>query len=113
MVDVLSGILSGAGFGLVLPRRDLVMGQWFSAWQIEAFIDTREFENQLNDLAQQIRQIEPLENINSVIMPGDKEEQSRQDRLIDGIPLDQETIEQLEDLAQETGISMPIAMNMN
>ena len=46
-------------------------------------------------------------------MPGDKEEQSRQDRLIDGIPLDQETIEQLEDLAQETGISMPIAMNMN
>ena len=67
----------------------------------------------MNDLAQQIRQIEPLENINSVIMPGDKEEQSRQDRLIDGIPLDQETIEQLEDLAQETGISMPIAMNMN
>ena len=113
MVDVLSGILSGAGFGLVLPRRDLVMGQWFSAWQIEAFTDTREFENQLNDLAQRIRQIEPLENISSVIMPGDKEEQSRQDRLIDGIPLDQETIEQLEDLAQETGISMPIAMNMN
>ena len=112
MVDVLSGILSGAGFGLILPRRDLVMGQWFSAWQIEAFIDTREFENQLNDLAQQIRQIEPIENINSVIMPGDKEEQSRQDRLIDGIPLDQETIEQLEDLAQETGISMPIAINM-
>ena len=90
-----------------------IRDRWFSAWQIEAFIDTREFENQLNDLAQQIRQIEPIENINSVIMPGDKEEQSRQDRLIDGIPLDQETIEQLEDLAQETGISMPIAINMN
>ena len=113
MVDILCGILSGAGFGMILPRHDLVMGQWFSAWQIEAFIDTKKFENQLSDLAQRIRQIEPLENIDSVIIPGDKEDQSRQDRLIDGIPLDQETIGLLEDLAQETGISMPTAMNMN
>lgn len=112
MVDILCGILSGAGFGMILPRRELVMGQWFSAWQIDAFTEITTFEKQLNDLAQRIRKIEPVANVDSVFIPGDKEDQFRQNRLIDGIPLDQTTIELLEELAVESELSMPLAMNI-
>jgi len=50
--------------------------------------------------------------VDSVFIPGDKEDQFRQNRLIDGIPLDQTTIKLLEELAMESELSMPLAMNI-
>ena len=103
--DILSGVLSGAGFGMVMPRPH--MGQWFAAWRIDAFRDPDEFQAEMADLADRIHAIAPAPGVDRVRIPGDKEAEARADRTKNGIPLDGETVDQLRELAAETGVPFP------
>ena len=100
MVDIMSGVLSGDGSGLFAPRgQNLIQGQWFAAWRIDLFCEPDEFKSSMKEMADAIREIEPLDGVERVVIPGDPEEIARADRSANGIPLDQETIEQLIALA--------------
>ena len=105
VADILSGVLSGAGFGMVMPRPH--MGQWFAAWRIDAFRDPAEFQTELADLADRIHAIAPAPGVDRVRIPGDKEAEARADRERNGIPLDRAVVEQLRELAAETGVPFP------
>ena len=105
VADILSGILSGAGFGMVMPRPN--MGQWFAAWRIDAFRDPAEFQAEMADLADRIHAIAPAPGIDRVRIPGDKEAEARADRVRHGIPLDSAVVGQLRELAAETGVAFP------
>ncbi len=108
VADVLSGVLSGAGFGMVLPRPE--MGQWFAAWRIDAFRDPQEFCAEMQDLAERLRAITPADGVDRVRIPGDKEAEARAERTGLGIPLDGAVVEQLHELAADTGIEFPAAL---
>ena len=108
MVDVMTGVLSGEGSGLFSPRgQNLVQGQWFAAWRIDLFCDPSEFKTNMREMADAIRAIEPLDSVERVVIPGDPEEIARADRAANGIPLDDETIEQLTALGAQRGIPFP------
>ena len=108
MVDVMTGVLSGDGSGLFSPRgTNLVQGQWFAAWRIDLFSEADEFKSQMRELADAVRAVEPVEGVERVVVPGDPEEIARADRSVNGIPLDDETIEQLIALGEQRGIPFP------
>ena len=108
MVDVMTGVLSGGGSGLFSPRgTNLVQGQWFAAWRIDLFCDPDEFKSNMRDMADAIRGVEPVEGVERVVIPGDPEEIARADRSVNGVPLDDETIEQLITLGKQRGVPFP------
>lgn len=107
MVDILSGVLSGAGSGLFVDRRTLVQGYWFAAWRIDAFRDVGEFKAEMKRVVDHIRATKPQPGRDAVLIPGDPEAAQRAVRERAGIPLDEETIEQLGALGQEVGVPFP------
>ena len=107
MVDILSGVLGGAGSGLFTDRSLLVQGYWFAAWRIDAFRDIGEFKAEMKRVVDHIRATRPQAGHESVLIPGDPEAMQRAIREEQGIPLDQETIDQLTELGKETGVPFP------
>ena len=107
MVDILSGLLPGAGSGLWTDRRTLVQGHWFAAWRIDAFRDLDEFKSDMKRMVDTIRATRPAPGVERVLIPGDPEALAQIDRRANGVPLDQETIEQLTTLGLECQCEFP------
>lgn len=107
LVDILTGVLSGAGPGLFVDRAALVQGFWFAAWRIDAFRDPAEFKGEMKALVDHIRATKPAPGVDSVLVAGDPEFAARAAREMGGIPLDAESIEQLMQLAGEVGVPFP------
>ncbi len=108
MVDVLSGVLPGMGSALFEGTR--MQGQWFAAWRVDAFRDVGEFKADMKRMVHHLRGLRPRPGTQEVLVPGDPEAKSREERLLLGIPLDPETVEQLKELAQEFGLELPKAL---
>ncbi|MEO8540378.1 MAG: Ldh family oxidoreductase [bacterium] len=105
MVDVLTGVLPGMGSALFEGAR--MQGQWFAAWRIDAFRDVAEFKADMKRMVDHLRGLRPRPGVDSVLVPGDTEANAREERWRLGIPLDAETVEQLDALGRELGIEMP------
>lgn len=107
MVDILTGVLSGSGSGLFADRATLVQGYWFAAWRIDAFRDVAEFKAEMKAMVDHIRATRPAPGVEAVLVAGDPEFIARAEREAHGIPLDQESIDQLTALGQEVGVPFP------
>lgn len=107
MVDILTGVLPGMGSALFADRSVLAQGQWFAAWRIDAFCDPTQFKADMKRMVDHLRSLRPAEGQQSVLVPGDPEAAARADRSVNGVPLDAETIEQLEKLGGELGVEFP------
>ncbi len=107
MVDILTGVLSGAGSGLFIDRAVLTQGFWFAAWRIDAFRDPAEFKAEMRRMVNHIRATTPQPGVPAVLIPGDPEAAARADREANGIPLDAETIELLDALGRKCGVPLP------
>jgi LDH2 family malate/lactate/ureidoglycolate dehydrogenase len=107
MVDVLSGALSGVGFGYATDRAKIEQGYWFAAWKVESFRDPEVFQRDMREMADWVRSTRPAPGVERVLVPGDPEWAARDDREANGIPLDAETIEQLQQVGEETGVAFP------
>src|SRR5262249_2479806 len=64
MVDVFCGILTGAGYSMVLPRGSA--GHFFAAWQVEAFAPLDEFTGMMDGMQRTLREAEPAEGVERV-----------------------------------------------
>ena len=111
VVDILTGLLPGAGSGLWIDARKLVQGHWFAAWRIDAFRDLGEFKADMKRMADTIRATRPEPGREAVLIPGDPEHRARADREAHGVPLDAETIEQLTTLGAEIGTPFPAPLS--
>lgn len=105
MVDVLTGVLPGMGSAIFEGAK--MQGWWFAAWRIEAFRDAGEFKADMKRMVDHLRSLRPRPGVAAVLVPGDPEAASREERARLGIPLDEETIQQLGTLAAELGLKMP------
>jgi L-2-hydroxycarboxylate dehydrogenase (NAD+) len=117
MVDVLSGVLSGANWGPFTPPFTLQqemparsvgkgIGHFFGALRIEAFIDKDEFKRQIDDLIRTFRKTRPAPGTAGPLIPGDPEREAEAIRRREGIPLVSAVIEELHDISRQTGISL-------
>lgn len=107
MVDILCGVLSGAGFSMILERGNSASGHFFGAWRVDAFRDVAEFKAMLDEMQRTFRTAEPAPGHERVLLPGQREFETRRDREANGIPLHESVVTSLEALAAEFGIVPP------
>lgn len=105
MVDVLTGVLPGMGSAIFNGAGQ--QGWWFAAWRIDAFRDVAEFKADMKKMVDHLRGLRPRPGVERVLVAGDPEAIAREERTVRGIPLDQETIDQLKELAAELEIAFP------
>jgi L-2-hydroxycarboxylate dehydrogenase (NAD+) len=104
MVDVFTGILSGAGSSMMLASTRQV-GHFFSAWRVDAFRPVEEFKAMMDEMQRTFRTAEPADPARPVLLPGQREFETRAEREKHGIPLHVSVIKTLDDLADELGVA--------
>ena len=115
MVDVLSGVLSGANWGPFAPpfalrqetpKRSVGkgIGHFFGAMQIGGFVDVDEFKRQIDDYIRTFRATKPAPGTKGPLIPGDPEREAEKVRRKNGVPLIFPVIEELRDISAKTGI---------
>ncbi len=111
MVEVLSCALTGMALSTSLlsmngpdfhtPRR---LGQFFLALKPDAFVEPAVFEQQMTDYLAHLRHAEPSEG-GKVMAPGDREWSRAEQRLRDGIPLDEANVMAYADIARQFDVA--------
>ncbi len=107
MVDVFTGILSGAGYSMALGAYGGGVGHFFSAWRVDAFLPVAEFKAMMDQMQRMFLDAEPADPALPVRLPGQREFETRAGRSVDGIPLHISVIKTLEDLADSVGVARP------
>jgi LDH2 family malate/lactate/ureidoglycolate dehydrogenase len=115
LVDILSGVLSGANWGPFTPpfalRQEVParsvgkgIGHAFGALRIDGFLDPGEFRRQLEDWVRTLRATRPAPGTGGVVIPGDPERQAEAERRVRGVPLLPAVAADLRDISARTGI---------
>ena len=118
IVDIFSGVLSGANFGPWVPPFPAYVpmpqnmpgkgiGHFFGAMRIDAFRPADEFKKDMDQWLKRFRQAKPAKDFEQVLVPGDPERIMEIQRKENGIPLMHAVVEDLEYLAKRFKISPP------
>lgn len=113
LVDLLSGVLSGAGFGTGVRSmyKDLTrpadVGHFFAAIDPGAFMPIEEFRERTEAIVEEIHGKPPAPGFEAVNVPGEIEFRRRCARAVEGIPLTADVVNTLCNLADEAGIDWP------
>ena len=113
MMDVLSGVLTGSGFGsgVVGPYeadRRSGAGHLFVALHVEAFLPRAEFDARMEELIAEVTSGPRAEGVEEILYPGGPEARNEQRQRRDGLELAQRTLQDLERLARETGTPLTL-----
>ncbi len=117
IVDIFSGVLSGANFGPWVPpfpayvpmpenQPGKGIGHFFGAMRIDAFRTAEAFKSDMDLWIQRFRNAKPADGFEKVIVPGDPEREMEADRRKNGIPLLEEVVTELENLGKRFEIEL-------
>ncbi len=104
MVEILSGILTGLGFGHD-PSGRHNDGCFMAAFDVGAFRDADEFKAEVTEFAQYLKSSPPASGFDEVFYPGELEHKREQQLLAEGIFVEDATWDSLKQLAEEFGLS--------
>lgn len=113
MVEVLSGVLSGAGVTHGIGRlydewdRPQDVGHFFLVLDPERTVGRARFTGVLDALLAELRSVPPAPGAHEVLVAGDPEERTQRERERDGIPLGAELWTTLETLSSELEVEVP------
>ncbi|WP_224995858.1 Ldh family oxidoreductase [Cesiribacter sp. SM1] len=116
IVDILSGVLSGANYGPWVPpfvaflplAPNLVgdgIGHFFGAMRVDAFRPAEEFKASMDNWIRRFRSTKTVEGREKVLIPGDPEREMEARRITEGVPLLTPVVEDLQQLAQKLGVA--------
>lgn len=116
MVDILSCVLSGANWGPFAPPFALFeetpkesvgkgIGHFFGAMDIDGFEDVDVFKKRIDQWINVFRNTKPAPGFDAVLIPGDPEYHQEKIRSEEGIPVIQAVVQDLKNVAAETGVS--------
>jgi LDH2 family malate/lactate/ureidoglycolate dehydrogenase len=111
LTDVLTGVLSGGGFGLAPysdPARQDV-SHLLIAIDIEWFMPLREFQARMDRFIAEIKSAKLRPGFDEVLVPGEIDHQREQHYRKHGCQLDAVVFDQLAELAGKLGIPFPFA----
>ncbi len=117
VMEVLAGVLTGAGFGLD-NRRDhgprmtkpANFGHFFMAIDPEMFMPSHEFTGRVDRLIEQTKAGERAEAVEEILIPGESELRARERSLRDGVPLRPSTYKALLKYAQAAGLESELVV---
>ncbi|MFY7964718.1 MAG: Ldh family oxidoreductase [Chitinophagaceae bacterium] len=117
IVDIFTGVLSGASFGpwappfpAYIPMPENMpgkgLGHFFGAMRIDAFQEANQFKNQMDKWIERFRNTTPINIENKVLIPGDPEREMEIERIKNGIPIMDAVIDDLKSLSQKFDVSL-------
>jgi LDH2 family malate/lactate/ureidoglycolate dehydrogenase len=117
MLDVLTGVLTGARFGLGVPRmyedsEPQQLGHIFAAINTEVMMPLDEFIARMSEKERETRESPPAEGFDRVLMPGDVELEKGEAHRSSGIPLGKEVYEELLSTANRYGVSTKVVSSV-
>ena len=113
MVEVLSGVLGGAGVGSGISPlfeaddRPQQLGHFHLALDPERTVGRARFEETLGGLLEHLRRSPPAEGFDEVLVAGDPEERTRREREDAGVPLEPALADALRTLSSDLGVEPP------
>ena len=110
MVHILAGTLSGSSFSPIRTRTQRPgepdnLGHFFCAIDPVAFRDINDFKEDLDEMIDTFHRTPAANPDLGVLVHGDLEEQSRHDRLANGIPMPPALVTQIRALCEEAGVA--------
>ena len=118
IVDILSGVLSGANFGPWVPpfatagfhdvnatQVGLGTGHFLGAMRIDGFRPAEDFKKNMDIWIERFRSAPAIDG-QVVQIPGDQERNYKAERIQTGLPLNDKVVESLEELGQRFGIKL-------
>ena len=111
MVDILSGVLSGSGYGKNVRSmyKDLKnpaqVGHFFLCINIEAFMPKEEFYERIKAMKNEIKHSQMRQGVDEIRMPGEKKAKTKTEKLKAGIQLGNDVLDELKTLADENKIA--------
>jgi L-2-hydroxycarboxylate dehydrogenase (NAD+) len=111
IVDIFSAVLSGANYGPWVPPFPAYVpmpetmpgkgiGHFFGAMRIDAFRPASDFKKHMDKWIERFRSAKTADGFEKVIIPGDPENESQEERLKNGIPLLGPVVDDLRYLAE-------------
>ena len=107
MVEILSGILTGLGFG-VDPSGRHNDGVFMAVFDVSAFRPLDDFKTEVTEFAEYLRATPTAAGVEQVYYPGEIEYVRSKNNLVEGIEIASATYDELRDLADELGVEMPV-----
>ena len=117
VVDIFSGVLSGANYGPWVPPFATAgfmeanegvgvgTGHFFGAMRIDAFRPANEFKNNMDIWIQRFRQARAMPG-QRVLIPGDPERLMEAERSANGIPVAEPVLASLHELGERFGVTL-------
>lgn len=115
LMDVMSGVLSGAAFGGQVgdqykEARPQDVGHCFVAIKPDVFISSTEFRSRMDQLVQRVHGVTPADGFNEVLFPGEPEYRLSVERQRQGLPFAEAEKIMFDDLAKNYGVdSLPMS----
>jgi L-2-hydroxycarboxylate dehydrogenase (NAD+) len=125
LVDILSGVLSGAAVGATASKLTMDgaeaerarsdgagnnTGHFFGALRVDGFRPVEEFKAEMDEMFRVIRSSEKLPGWERIYVHGETEWEAERDRLANGIPLDLPTYQSLEGVSADLNIPLNVKM---
>lgn len=114
VLEVLTGVLTGAGFGrahspeqLAAPGARHDLGHLFGVLNPAVFMPQSQFLTRMDQLREEVVQTPRAPGVERIYMPGEFEHERREIRLRDGIPVHEEMPAVLQELCDRLGIEIP------
>jgi uncharacterized oxidoreductase len=105
MVEILSAVLPGLGFG-VDPTGRHNDGCFIACFNVEAFRPLATFKKEVTEFAHYLKATPPQRGVKEVLYPGEVEWRREQDRLRNGIEVDDKTWGLFEEMGRKHGIAV-------
>jgi LDH2 family malate/lactate/ureidoglycolate dehydrogenase len=105
IVDAITGVLTGSAFGLTAfgdERQDV--GHLMIAIDVSRFIPIASFKMRMDAFIGEIRSSPLALGVESIYLPGELEYRREEERRRDGVPIANDRLEELHQLARELGV---------
>jgi len=104
IVEILSGLLTGLGFG-VEPTGRHNDGCFMAVFKVAAFRELETFKREVTEFAEYLKATPPAQGFTEVFYPGEIEYRKEQDRRKNGVPIEDATWGKLRELAVGYGLA--------
>jgi uncharacterized oxidoreductase len=103
VVEVMAGILSGAG-AIGAATGPVLNGSFILLVDVARFLPLDSFTRQVSDLVAWVKSSAPAAGVAGVLVPGEPEARMERERGAHGVPVEDETWSQIETIAAELGV---------
>jgi LDH2 family malate/lactate/ureidoglycolate dehydrogenase len=119
MIDIMSGVLTGAGFGPHINNiygdydKPQNVGHFFQLVDINQFMPAEEYKQRIDQMIEEIKSSPAAEGVGEIFVPGEIENNTEKARLENGIDLEKEVYEGLKQVGKECGVNIEDYKNVN